>query len=88
MKGKLLTLLTLLTLLLGVALAQPSGTLTIAQAVDPQSWDPIDTFLLAWGSVGSNVFDGLVSRNANLEIQPGLATSWEFTDDTNTRLPL
>ena len=84
MKRKLVALLTLL--MMSISLAQPSGTLTIAQAVDPQSWDPIDTFLLAWGSVGSNVFDGLVSRNTDLEIGPGLATSWEFTDDTNTRL--
>jgi peptide/nickel transport system substrate-binding protein len=75
-----------LTLLLGLAAAQPQGQLTIAQTQDPQSWDPIDTFFLAWGMVGSNVFDGLVSRNLDLEIGPGLATSWEFVDEDNTRL--
>ncbi len=84
MKHKLLALLTLC--LMSLPLAQPSGTLTIAQAIDPQNWDPIDTFLLAWGMVGSNIYDGLVSRNLNLEIEPGLATSWEFIDETNTQL--
>lgn len=80
------TFITLCLTLLSLAVAQPQGQLTIAQTQDPQSWDPIDTFLLAWGMVGSNVFDGLVSRNLNLEIGPGLATSWEFIDKENTRL--
>lgn len=75
-----------LTLATGLAAAQQPGQLTIAQTQDPQSWDPIDTFFLAWGMVGSNVFDGLVSRNLDLEIGPGLATSWEFVDEENTRL--
>lgn len=57
------------------------GTLTVAQQRDPQNLDPIDTFLLAWGSIGSNVFDGLVHRTEAIELQPGLATSWEFLDD-------
>lgn len=76
----------ILTFTVGLAAAQPQGELTIAQTQDPQSWDPIDTFFLAWGMVGSNVFDGLVSRNLDLEIGPGLATSWEFVDEENTRL--
>jgi len=56
-------------------------TLTVAQQRDPQNLDPIDTFLLAWGSIGSNIFDGLVHRTENIELEPGLATSWEFLDD-------
>lgn len=61
--------------------AQAAGDLTMAQALDPGNLDPIDTFLLAWGSIGSNIFDGLVYRTADIEIEPGLATSWEFLDD-------
>ncbi len=80
------TFITLCITFLSLAVAQPQGQLTIAQTQDPQSWDPIDTFFLAWGMVGSNVFDGLVSRNLDLEIGPGLATSWEFIDEKNTRL--
>ncbi len=37
---------------------------------DPQNWDPIDTYLLAWSMVGTSVFEGLVSRSLDLEIQP------------------
>ena len=68
-------------LLLGVAApVQAAGTLTLAQAQDPASYDPIDTFLISWGQIGSNVFDGLVQRGTDMTIKPALATSWEFLD--------
>jgi peptide/nickel transport system substrate-binding protein len=84
MKHRIVTLV--LALVVGLGFAQPSGTLTIAQAQDPQSWDPIDTFFLAWGMVGSSIFDGLVNRDLNMEIGPGLATSWEWIGDDDDRL--
>jgi peptide/nickel transport system substrate-binding protein len=59
--------------------AQSRGqSLVIVQAQDPQNWDPIATFLLSWGMVGCNVFDGLVDRGPDLVIRPGLATSWKW----------
>ncbi len=59
--------------------AQSRGrSLVIVQAQDPQSWDPIATFLLSWGMVGSNLFDGLVDRGPDLVLRPGLATSWSW----------
>jgi peptide/nickel transport system substrate-binding protein len=64
--------------------AQPAlagGSLTVAHSQDPTNLDPIDTFLLAWGAIGSNIFDGLLSRNENIELGPGLATNWEFLDN-------
>ena len=48
---------------------------------DPQSWDPIDTFLLDWSSVATSVFEGLVERTLDLELKPGLAEKWEYKDD-------
>ncbi len=60
--------------------AQAAGTLTVAQSQDPNNWDPIATFLIAWGSVASNMFDGLVLRDEALNLKPGLATSWEVLD--------
>lgn len=54
-----------------------AGSLTIAQAQDPNSWDPVSTFLIAWGAAASNIFDGLVLRDEQLTLKPGLATSWE-----------
>ncbi|UZD89768.1 ABC transporter substrate-binding protein [Cognatishimia activa] len=64
-------------------------TLNVAQGRDPQNLDPIDTFRLAWGSIASNVFDGLVFRGEDLQLQPGLATNWEFLDnETRIRFSL
>lgn len=65
--------------------AHAAGTLNVAVIQDPGSWDPIDTFVTFWGSVGSNLYDGLTMRGADLKLQPGLATSWEYLDD-NKRL--
>ncbi len=69
------------------ALAQ-SGTLTIATAQDPQNWDPIDTFLVAWGTVAHNMYDGLIVRGADLKLQPGLATKWTYLNPTTLRFTL
>ncbi|MFA3918756.1 ABC transporter substrate-binding protein [Ruegeria hyattellae] len=64
-------------------------TLNVAQGRDPQNLDPIDTFRLAWGSIASNVFDGLVFRGEDLQLKPGLATNWEFLDnETRIRFTL
>ncbi|MCL6454197.1 MAG: ABC transporter substrate-binding protein [Alicyclobacillus sp.] len=58
-----------------------SNTLVIADGLgDPQSWDPIATFVIAWGEIANNIFDGLVYRGPDLKIQPGLATSWTYKD--------
>ncbi|SDO12765.1 ABC transporter substrate-binding protein [Halobacillus aidingensis] len=55
---------------------------------DPQNWDPIDTFLLDWSTVATSVFEGLVDRNLDLELQPGLAESWEYVDDQTLQFKL
>ncbi|MYL49325.1 ABC transporter substrate-binding protein [Halobacillus litoralis] len=55
---------------------------------DPQNWDPIDTFLLDWSTVATSVFEGLVDRNLDLELQPGLAESWEYVDDKTLQFKL
>lgn len=77
---------TMLSAALGAALlmgapAWADGTLTVAQRQDPANWDPIDTFLVAWSSAGGNIYDGLIRRDENLELQPGLAESWEVLED-------
>lgn len=59
-----------------------AGSLTIASPQDPGSWDPIDTFLVNWASVATNIFDGLTYRGPDLELVPGLATHWEELDDS------
>lgn len=57
------------------------GHLTVAQRQDPNNWDPIDTFLVAWSSPGGSIFDALIRRDEELKLQPGLATSWEVLED-------
>ena len=58
-----------------------AGTLTVSSPQDPGSWDPIDTFLVNWASVATNIFDGLTYRGPDLKLVPGLATSWEVLDN-------
>lgn len=58
-----------------------AGKLTVSSPQDPGSWDPIDTFLVNWASVATNIFDGLVYRGPDLKIVPALAASWEELDE-------
>ncbi|MFV0294313.1 MAG: ABC transporter substrate-binding protein [Paracoccus sp. (in: a-proteobacteria)] len=61
--------------------AMAEGKLTISVMQDPGSWDPVDTFLVTWASVATNVFEGLTYRGPDMELVPGLATAWEELDD-------
>jgi peptide/nickel transport system substrate-binding protein len=65
--------------------ANAAGTLNVALHQDPGNWDPIATFLVSWGAVGSQIFDGLIIRTPDMKLAPGLATKWEFLDH-NTKL--
>jgi peptide/nickel transport system substrate-binding protein len=67
---------------------EKKGELTIGVVGDPHSWDPIDTFLLDWGTVATSVFEGLVDRTTDLKIGPGLAESWEYLDDNTLQFKL
>ena len=69
--------------------AHAAGTLNVAIHQDPGNWDPIATFLVSWGAVGSQVFDGLIMRTPDMKLVPGLATKWEFMDkNTKVRFTL
>jgi peptide/nickel transport system substrate-binding protein len=61
--------------------ALAGGTLTVAQALDPGSWDPIDTFLVDWSKVANNIYDGLIQRGPDMKLTPALATGWKVSDD-------
>lgn len=80
MKTSLKTL-TAAVLLAASSATWAGGHLTVAQGDDPGSWDPIDTFLVAWSSAGGSIFDALILRDEQLKLQPGLAESWEVLDD-------
>ncbi|MBB4000463.1 ABC transporter substrate-binding protein [Aureimonas pseudogalii] len=68
-------------LALGTAPALAAGKLTVSSPQDPGSWDPVDTFLVNWAAVATNVFDGLTYRGPDLKLVPGLAESWEVLDE-------
>lgn len=66
----------------------PTGTLTIAQGVDAESLDPFVTTSGASKGMLWTVYDRLVTRDADLALQPGLATSWKPLDDSTWELKL
>lgn len=66
--------------LAAASLAHAGGTLTVSSAQDPGSWDPVDTYLVAWATVATNLYDGLTYRNPDGRLVAGLATSWETLD--------
>lgn len=79
-----LTATALALILSATAFAAPAaaeGKLTISSPQDPGSWDPIDTFLVNWASVATNVFEGLTYRGPDMKLVPGLAEAWEELDD-------
>lgn len=59
----------------GIALAQ--SEIVIAQGVDITGFDPHGHHTTAVEAVHTNIFDYLVFRNADGEIEPALAVSWE-----------
>lgn len=61
--------------------ALAAGKMTISSPQDPGSWDPIDTFLVAWAAVSTNIFDGLTYRGPDMKLVPALAESWEELDE-------
>ncbi len=81
MKTKIMLKSLVASVSLATAMTAQAGSLTIASPQDPGSWDPIDTFLVNWASVATNVFDGLTYRGPDMELVPGLATDWEENED-------
>ena len=83
-------LATLLVLTSSAGLGAPSraaqetpagGEITVGLDFEPDSLDPHVTPYAVSHTVMMNVFDPLVWRDANGEIQPGLAESWDVSED-------
>jgi peptide/nickel transport system substrate-binding protein len=58
------------------------GVLKIALQADPTTLDPTQAGLTAIWKVVEHVYDTLVRVDPNLVAQPGLAESWEISDDS------
>src|SRR6201991_5329520 len=67
-----------------VDLGQGSGNLIAAIAGEPDQLDPQKTSAYFSFEVLENVFDTLVEPDANLEMQPALAESWDVSADQLT----
>ena len=65
------------------------GTLVIGESsADVGNWDPVATYEIPWATVMNNVFEGLTFRNPQLQLQPGLATSWKYLNPTTLQFQL
>ncbi|MGE2722698.1 ABC transporter substrate-binding protein [Mycolicibacterium celeriflavum] len=65
----------------GVDLGESSNNLVAAIAGEPDQLDPHKTSAYFSFEVLENVFDTLVEPDANLEMRPALAESWEVSPD-------
>ncbi|HTO13518.1 MAG TPA: ABC transporter substrate-binding protein [Candidatus Binatia bacterium] len=68
--------------------AQPRDTLTIGLASHAPTLDPHMHFERVGILVNINMFDSLLHRNARLEYEPSLATSWKALGDTQWEFKL
>jgi peptide/nickel transport system substrate-binding protein len=76
-------ILPILFLSFGLALgaARDKDTLVIAQGVDASSLDSMGLVDTPSSNVRLNIYDTLLQRDANLEIEPLLAESYKLIDD-------
>lgn len=79
----LLLVLALLTASLP-AFGQEGNTLIVARAVDATGLDPHTQTAFASLTLLGMIYEPLVITDHNLELQPGLATDWEFSEDGMT----
>ncbi len=76
-------LLVTLLVICGAVLAQPQsgGVLRVGMQTDPVGLDPHLTNATASRNMLENTYETLVAFNSAIEIVPGLAESWETSDD-------
>ncbi len=68
----------------GASEGTPAGSqdLVISEMSDIVSMDPHGNNDVPSSNVRYNLYDGLTVLNADMEVEPGLATEWEQVDDT------
>lgn len=64
------------------AAADPDATLRLAHVIAPAQWDPhTGRSTVVDGIFMGHVYDSLLRLDADLEIQPELATEWDLSED-------
>ena len=71
-----------------LSLGTAQKTLTIARPADPVSLDPHYDTTAPGSWVYTQVLEPLITVNQQMEIEPRLATSWEFVEPTRLRFTL
>ena len=71
----------LLTLTVAFAQPQPGGVLRAGMQTDPVGLDPHTTSATSSRNMLENVYDTLVMFDSEGRVVPGLAESWETSDD-------
>lgn len=61
---------------------------TVAQAVEVQTFDPHGTTETNTLGVIMNVYEALVRRDRNMQVEAGLATAWQIVEPTRWRFTL
>ena len=64
--------------------AKPGGTLRIARGQESDTLDPQKTTLLVAHEIMWQMYDSLVYLDEKGTVYPGLATSWEFSNEGKT----
>lgn len=89
MKGNVNKICLLMVLMLLVCSGLTEGQkLRIGVPVDMTTLDLHDHFSMVGEAVAVNIYDYLIFRDKNGEVQPALATDWELLDDHTWRLYL
>ena len=87
--SKILRTTVLATVLLGgVSSAVLAADLTIGVRAGPLSIDPDFTAAGTHAEAMKHIYDSLIKSGNNLELEPGLATSWTAIDDTTWEFKL
>ena len=63
---------------------QPGGIVRIARSQESDTLDPHKTSLLVAHEVAWQIYDSLIYLDETGEVYPGLALSWEFSNDNKT----
>jgi peptide/nickel transport system substrate-binding protein len=70
------------------AWAASAGTVVIAQGIDPTTLDPMNHSEAAATVLANNLFDGLLERDADLNLVPLLAESYQSVNQTTWEFKL
>jgi peptide/nickel transport system substrate-binding protein len=80
--------LTVTVLIVGPVAAQRAGEITIALPADATTMDPGRSTQVLTVNYFVNLYDTLTRWDADLKLQPGLATAWKTINDTTWEITL